>query len=167
MLSLLLALACTPPSGEIDVDAPPASDDSATDSVDTGDSQPTPEPDLSVWLGGRSIAYDGCKDEVEEEGYQLDEDWEYYDYVQDECRDCTHFYVIEVWPDEACGLGVTTTAYRGLVFDGEDAEVWAFSQNGTSDLDTRASFDGMNIDYSYELYDGYVEIEGRVEFPEL
>ncbi len=170
MLSLLAALACTPSSGTLDVDAPVTDDTGTPDSADvddTGDTQPAPEPDLGVWIGSRAISYDGCTDEVEEEGYLLDESWEYYDYVQGECGDCTHFYVVEVWPAEACGLDVSTTVYRGLVFDGDSAEVWAFSQNGTSDLDRSADFDGMNIDYAYDLYDGYVEIEGRVEFPEL
>ncbi len=162
-MTLILLLSCTPSSGSLSL--PEGTYETDTD-TGTG---VAPTPDTSVWIGERDISYDGCNDTLVEDGFQLDEDWEYYEYVQDECSKCTHFYEVDVSPDEACGLAISTTVYRGLILDAEEgsAEVWGFSNRDTTEYDYRAEFDGTNVDYEYDLYDGYVEIVGRINFPEL
>lgn len=168
-MTLILLLSCTPSSGSLSLDTGTYEADADADVDADTDTDATPVPDTSVWIGERDISYDGCNDTLEEDGFLLDEDWEYYEYVQDECSKCTHFYEVDVSPDEACGLSISTTVYRGLILDAEDgsAEVWGFSTNGTSEYDDNADFDGLNVEYAYDLYDGYVEIVGRINFPEL
>ena len=166
-MTVLLLLACAPSSGSVSLDTGVYEADADTD-VDADTDTDVATVDTSVWIGTRELSYDGCTDTLDEEGYQLSSDWEYYEYVQDECSRCTHFYEVSVGPDEACGLDVSTTVYRGLVLDAETgrAEVWGFSNNGTSEYDGDADFDGMNVDYDYDLWDGAVDIVGRIEFPQ-
>lgn len=177
MLPSALLFACEK-TGTIEVPVDdtgaPAGDDSADDSAPADDSAaddsdeplPDPEPDTSVWAGTRVVTYGDCQETLYEEGYELGRDWEYYDWALEYCPDCQHIYAVEVSPDEVCGIPVTTEVYRGLILDEPDAEVWTFSYQGAYALDDRASFDGMAVDYAYEL-DGGLYIEGRLEFPEL
>lgn len=171
-MTLILILSCTPSSGSVSVDTGSLIEADADTDADTDsdtDVDTPPEPDTSVWIGERDLRYDGCEETLSEEGFELDDSWEYYEYVQDECPKCNHFYEVDVWPEQACGLGISTTVYRGLILDADEghAEVWGFSNNGTSEYDDNADFDGMNVDYAYDVYDGAVEIVGRINFPEL
>lgn len=168
---LLLALACAP--GTIVLgDGPDAPDDTAIVADDTGDTGDTDiidgEPDFAIWEGSRLIeTEEGCSDEILEEGYELGPEWEYYDYVVDYCPECDHFYYVEMWPEEVCGIDVASEAVRGVTLGEDWAEVWTFYPGEPDALDDDAVFDGWVIDYDYRLWDGYLDIEGRVEFPPI
>jgi hypothetical protein len=167
---LLFALACSP--GKIvltNADGEPIGDDTGVgDSGDTGDTGPDGDPDYSVWSGEREIqTEDGCFETLYEDGFELESDWEYYDEVVDYCPECQHFYYAEVSPEVVCEVSVANEVIRGVVFDEDSAEVWTFYPGEPRALDSNAAFDGWSIDYDYDLYDGYILIEGRVEFPAL
>ena len=77
--------------------------------------------------------------------------------------------------DEICGwIGIDTATYRGLIFDGNHAEIWRFELDD-GDVETAyaltedADFDGWVLEYSYGGeygdYGGMLYIDGRVEFP--
>ncbi|MCB9741763.1 MAG: hypothetical protein H6740_04055 [Alphaproteobacteria bacterium] len=176
LLPLLALLGCTP-SGTIKLgdSGTPGGDDTGTTGDDTGaggddsgeDTEPPPEPDFSRWIGERSVLYDDCEEIIYEEGQAYEADWEYYDVVFEWCPECDYVYSVEAGPEQVCGLGVTQQTYRLLDLDGDRAILYYFDQReGWLEL-AEGDFDGFNIEYRYRLYDGAVDIEGRVEFPEL
>lgn len=150
------------PNGD---DSNPGTDDSAQPTDDSSEPLPDPEPDTSVWEGSRTVYYGDCEEPLYETGYELGPDWDYYDWAMENCPDCDHLYYVDVTPETVCGIRVTTPVYRGLVLNEPDAEVWSFSYQGAYALDDRASFDGFVVEYAYN--NNGVDIEGRLEFPEL
>jgi len=168
---LLFILGCAPGSIVLtNPDGSPVGDSGVTGDTgqvdDTGEVQG--EPDFSVWDGERVISTEeGCEEALGEEGYELGPEWEYYDYVVDYCPECDHYYYVEVGPDEVCGIDVASEVIRGVVLGDGQAEVWTFYPGDPDTLDDDATFDGRVIEYSYRLWDGYLDIEGRVEFPVL
>ncbi len=164
-------------------------DDTGIDGDDTGDTgdtaepepEPDPVPDYSVWLGTRTIIMDGCTEEIEEEGFLLDEDWEFADYLGEleaACPECTHFYEIETSPGTVCDwIGVDSPIYRGIALDEGSAYIDVYTLDSffvTEDyywiwadmLSENSPFDGWSIEYDYDDWFGYIIYEGLVEFPE-
>lgn len=188
MLLLSLLLACKQ-TGSIELPGPgngdPSGDDTAaptddssgaddsddpdpTDDSDEPDPDPDPaeEPDYSVWLGERVLYYDGCEATLTEKGAEVGADFEYWDYLDYYCADCDYWYYVEVSPDEACGLDIATETFRGVVFNGDRADVYYMSTSGSGGvLAEDADFDGWTITYEYET--SGVLLEGVVEYPAL
>jgi hypothetical protein len=98
-----------------------------------------------------------------------------YDALADACRSCTYFYQVDVSPDEVCGwLGLSNPAYRGLILDGDQAELYTFYEDRdgiyASPIDDRADFDGWTVSYVYEDQgdSSYsLAISGSFTFPPL
>ena len=169
---LLLSLACAPGTLVLTNDEGVVVDDTGLAADDTGDTDDTDDrsgdPDTSVWIGERNIdTEEGCSGTLTEEGFELGPEWEYYDYVVDRCPECHHFYYVEVFEQEVCGIDVANEVIRGLVLGDDWAEVWTFYPDDPDALDADATFDGWTIEYDYRLWDGYLDIEGQVEFPEI
>ena len=179
------------PNAEIAGDDTGSNDDDSTDNEtdDDGDGnddddepedEPEDEPDFSVWNGERNFEYDSyyddydCEASVDEDGTQITSG-RAYDAIRSECPDCEYIYEVDVSPDEICGwIGIDTYTYRGLIIDGNRAEVWRFEMDD-GDLETAyvldddADFDGWVVEYQYEseLYDSPLYADGHVEFPIL
>jgi hypothetical protein len=184
-VSLLSISLCSCATGRapLDPDDYQSDDTGSTDEADTDtdtDTDPGKQPDFSVWEGIRSFEYDSnydssdCEEDVFEDGVQLTSG-NAYEAIQDECPDCDYIYEVDVGTDEICGwIGIDTETYRGLIIDGNHAEIWRFEMD-RGDLETAyvltedADFDGWVLEYQYggEYGDwgGMLYINGQVEFP--
>ena len=162
---LFLSLACVPTPLTVGS----SGDSGALDSGDSGeveDTATTEGLDFTTWTGQRVFEYEDCVAELEEEGDRLSEDWTQYGLLEDYCNDCEHWYVVKVSPERACGFGVTTHTFRGLLLGGSDPAIFWMAE-GASDGGRLAdgTWEGNDIVYRYES--SGIWLDGRVEFTPL
>jgi len=161
---LLLSLACVPTP--LTVGTP--DDSAAVDSGDSGgqDTDTAEALDYTVWKGHRVFEYEDCEARLDEVGERLPEDWIQYGLLEDYCRDCEHWYMVQVSPERACGFGVTTHTFRGLLLgDSEPAIYWMAEGASDGGLLAEGTWEGHDIVYGYES--SGIWLAGRVEFTPL
>ena len=129
-----------------------------TDTADSG--EPAWVTDFSAYAGHRRFVVDEpwlqCDDEISDVGTEVT-GGDLYGYLADVCPNCNHFYENNPTPTSLCdGYLLIGTAYRGVEFreDGTADAEFILGYNTTYTLSTedpRASWDGENLAFAYEL----------------